>query len=135
MAGSLARRRYAMAVLGCSIGYASALIGAVIYFNNHPEARSMTAYVAAIVPALLIIGIFVAIGRYLLEERDEFVRMLMVRQTLIASALALSLATLWGFLESFRLAPHVDAYWFAVVWFGGLGLGACINRLTLGREA
>ncbi len=135
MAMSLAQRRYSMAVLGCSAGYASAVIGAVIYFKNHPDTRSVAAYVAAIVPALLVIGIFVAIGRYLLEERDEFVRMLMVRQTLIASGLALSLATLWGFLESFHLAPHVDAYWFAVVWFAGLGLGACINRLTLGREA
>ncbi|WP_245739285.1 hypothetical protein [Sphingomonas rubra] len=124
-----------MAVLGCSAGYAGALFGATSYFKNHPDGRSLVAYIAAIVPALLIIGIFVAIGRYLVEERDEFVRMLMIRQTLVASGLALSLATLWGFLESFRLAPHVDAYWFAIVWFGGLGLGACINRFTLGREA
>lgn len=135
MAKSLARRRYNMAVLGCSTGYAAALFGAASYFNNHPDARSATAYFAAIVPAILIIGIFVAIGRYLIEERDEFVRMLMVRQTLVASGLALSLATVWGFLESFGLAPHVEAYWFAVIWFGGLGLGACVNKLTLGREA
>jgi hypothetical protein len=124
-----------MAVLGCSFGYASALFGAVSYFNNHPDARTFTAYAAAIVPALLIIGVFFAIGRYLVEEQDEYLRLLMVRQTLVASGLALSVATLWGFLESFRLAPHVDAYWFAVVWFGGLGLGACVNKLTLGREA
>jgi hypothetical protein len=124
-----------MAVLGCSAGYATALFAAIIYFNNHPNARSALAYVAAIVPALLIIGIFFAIGRYLIEERDEFLRLLMVRQTLVASALALSLATVWGFLESFGLAPHVDAYWFAVIWFGGLGLGACVNKLTLGQEA
>jgi hypothetical protein len=124
-----------MAVLGCSAGYASALFGALSYFNNHPDARSVTAYAAAIVPALLIIGIFFAIGRYLIEEQDEYLRLLMVRQTLVASAVALSAATVWGFLESFGLAPHVDAYWFAVVWFGGLGLGAVTNKLTLGREA
>lgn len=135
MTRSLARRRYNMAVLGCSMGYAAALFGAQSYFNNHPDARSVTAYAAAVVPALLIIGIFVAIGRYLVEERDEFVRVLMVRQTLIASGMALSFATLWGFLESFGLAPHVEAYWFAVTWFGGLGVGACINKFTLGSEA
>ena len=135
MSKSLARRRYNMAVLGCSAGYAGALFGAISYFNNHPDARSATAYFAAIVPALLIIGIFVAIGRYLIEEHDEFLRLLMVRQTLVASGLVLSLATVWGFLESFELAPHVEAYWFAVIWFAGLGLGACVNALTLGREA
>ena len=134
MSKSIARRRYNMAVLGCSVGYAAALFGAISYFNNHPDARSATAYAAAIVPALLIIGIFFAIGRYLVEERDEYLRLLMVRQTLVASALALSFATLWGFLESFGLAPHVEAYWFAVIWFAGLGLGDCVNKLTLGRE-
>lgn len=135
MSKSSAKRRYNAAVLGCSAGYGGALLGATAYFRNHPDARSVTAYAAAIVPALLIIGIFVAIGRYLIEERDEYLRMLMVRQSLIASGLALSVATVWGFLESFGLAPHVDAYWFAVIWFGGLGLGACVNKLTLGRSA
>lgn len=135
MARSRAQRRYNMAVLGCSFGYAGALFGALAYFNNHPGARSVTAYAAAIIPALLIIGVFVAIGRYLVEERDEYVRMLMVRQSLIASGVALSFATIWGFLENFGLAPHVDAYWIAVIWFGGLGLGACVNKLTVGRGA
>jgi len=132
---SPAQRRYNMGILGCSTGYAAALFGATAYFGNHPDARSVTAYAAAIMPALLIIGMFFVIGRYLVEERDEYQRILMVRQTLVASGLALSLATLWGFLESFDLAPHVDAYWLAVVWFAGLGLGACVNRLTLGRAA
>jgi hypothetical protein len=58
--------------------------------------------------------------------------MQMVRQTLWASAFALSVATVWGFLESFDMVGHVDAYYVAVLWFGGLGLGSCINKLTLG---
>ena len=91
------------------------------------------AYVVAVLPALPIIGIFAAIGRYLVEETDEYIRFLTVRQTLIACGLALSFATAWGFLESFGLAPHFDTYWIAVIWFAGLGLGACINKL-LGRR-
>jgi hypothetical protein len=84
-------------------------------------------------PALPIIAIFAAIGRYLIEESDEYLRLLTVRQTLVASGFALSLATAWGFLESFDLAAHVDAYWIAVVWFGGLGLGPAST--DPGREA
>ena len=63
-------------------------------------------------------------GRYLVEEQDEYVRMLMVRQTLWASGFALSVATIWGFLESFDLVGHVDAYYIAVLWFVGLGVGS-----------
>lgn len=125
-----ARSRYNMAVLGCSAGYGFALIGATAYFNNHPGAHGPTAYCAAVVPALLILGIFFAVGRYLVEEQDEYLRMLMVRQTLVATAIALSFATVWGFLTSADLAPRLDAYWIAVVWFGGLGAGDCFNRLV-----
>ncbi|MFL6847288.1 MAG: hypothetical protein ACJ8EI_02805, partial [Sphingomicrobium sp.] len=89
-------------------------------------------YAVAALPAVPVIGLFVAIGRYLVEEQDEYLRMLMVRQTLWASGFALSVATVWGFLENFDLVEHVDAYSVAIVWFAGLGLGALINKLTLG---
>ena len=45
----------------------------------------------------------------------------------------LSLATIWGFLESFDMVRHIPAYYVSVVWFGGLGVGACVNKLTIGR--
>ena len=120
-----------MRVVWLSLLYALFLVGAVYGFKNH-LLSGITAYVAAILPALPIIGMFAAIGRYLVDEQDEYVRMLMVRQTLWASGFALSVATVWGFLENFDLVGHVESYYIAVLWFGGLGLGACINRLTLG---
>jgi hypothetical protein len=135
MPTSPAQRRYNKRVLVFCAAYGFALVGGISYFNNHPGAHGVTAYVAAIVPALAIIGVFFAIGRYLVEESDEYLRMLMVRQTLVATAFALSLATLWGFLNSFDLAPRIDSYYVAVVWFGGLGIGACVNKILAGREA
>ena len=131
MRSSPAIKRYNVRVVWLSLLYVAFLMGS-IYAFNHRLVAGPPAYLAAILPALPIIGIFAAIGRYLIEEEDEYVRMLMVRQTLWASGFALSLATIWGFLESFGLAVHVDAYYLAVAWFGGLGLGACINKLTLG---
>ena len=129
-----AQKRYNRRVLWLSLTYAAFLCLAVYGFN-HRLLHGPAAYVAAILPALPIIGVFGAMGRYLLEEQDEYVRMLMVRQTLWASGFALSLATIWGFLESFDLVSHIDAYYVAVLWFGGLGLGACMNKLTIGAAA
>jgi hypothetical protein len=131
MRGNVAVKRYNRRVIWLSLLYGAFLIAAVYGFR-HELLRGAAAYVAAVLPALPIIGIFGAIGRYLVEEQDEYVRMLMVRQTLWASGFALSVATVWGFLESFELVDHVEAYYVAVLWFGGLGLGACINKLTLG---
>ena len=128
---SPAAKTYAQRVLLLSLLYAAFLFAA-IYGFNHQLFKGVAAYAAAILPALPIVAIFAAIGRYLVDEQDEYVRMLMVRQTLWASGFALSVATIWGFLESFELVGHIDAYYLAVLWFGGLGLGACINKLTLG---
>ncbi|KQS03514.1 hypothetical protein ASG11_03945 [Sphingomonas sp. Leaf357] len=124
-----AMRRYNKTVILLSLLYAVLLMGAVYAFNRHLISGPL-AYVAAILPALPIVGIFGAIGRYFVEEQDEYIRMMMVRQSLIASGIALSLATVWGFLESFDLVRHIDAYYIAVVWFAGLGAGGCYNALT-----
>jgi hypothetical protein len=124
--------RYNKRVVVLSLIYAALLIGAVYGFKHHLVSGAF-AWIVAILPALPIIGIFAAIGLYLVEEQDEYVRMLMVRQTLWASGFALSIATVWGFLESFELVNHVEVYWVSVLWFGGLGLGNFANKLTIGR--
>ncbi len=132
MAKSPAIRRYNIRIIWLSLLYAAFLMGAVYGFRHHLLAGPF-AWIAAVLPALAIIGIFGAIGRYLVEEQDEYQRMLMVRQSLWASGFALSIATIWGFLESFELVGHVESYYVAVLWFGGLGLGACANKLSLGN--
>ena len=124
-------KRYNWRLIWLSLLYAAFLIVAVYGFKHRLVPEPLN-YFIAVLPALPIIGIFGAIGRYLVEEQDEYVRMLMVRQTLWASAFTLSIATTWGFLDNFGLVGHAEGYWIAVLWFFGLGLGAFYNKLTLG---
>jgi hypothetical protein len=124
-------KRYNWRVLWLSLVYVLLLLGAVYGFK-HRLISGPLAYAVAILPALPIIGIIGAIGRYLVEEQDEYVRMLMVRQTLWASGFSLSAATIWGFLESFGLIGRVDGYYVVIAWFFGLGVGGLVNKLTLG---
>ena len=133
MSQSFATKRYNRAVLMLSIVYVVLLFTAGILIKRQGLSGPL-AYVVAILPALPIIGFFIAIGRYLVEERDEYQRLLRVRQALVATGFALSIATAWGFLESFDLAPHFDAYWIAVIWFLGLGIGSCVN-VALAKRA
>ena len=134
MMKSLAIRRYNRRVIVLMLIYAAILM-AVVYSFNHHLLSGPPAYVAAILPALPVIGVFGAIGRYLVEETDEYVRMLTIRQTLYASGFALSIATAWGFLEAFDMVGHIESFYIAVLWFAGLGFGSCMNALTKAREA
>jgi len=133
MSAQPARRRYNRTVLLLSLVYVASLFGAIGLFNAG-RPHGIFAYAVAVLPALPIVGMFAALGRYLVEERDEYLRMLLVRQSLWATGFALTLATIWGFLENFDLVEHVDAYYLAVLWFGGLGVGSLVNRLTVGAD-
>ena len=111
--------------------YMATLFAAVHFVGKHIVTGPL-AYLLAILPGICVCGVFWAVGRLIIEQDDEYQRMLLVRQTLFATAFALSLATIWGFLESVGLVPHIDAYFIAILWFAGLGVGAIVNRLTLG---
>lgn len=131
---SPAMRRYNRRVLWLSILYAVLLFGVVWLFRHRPPAGPI-AYVIGVLPAIPVVGFFVNMGRYLIEEQDEYLRALQVRQLLIATGIALSASTIWGFLEGFGLLPHLPAYAWAVVWLAGLGAGACINLAVERRGA
>lgn len=134
MAMNRALKRYMISITLLMTAYAVILFGVVSYANSHPL-HGPLGYVAGALPALPIVGVFFVIGRYLVEETDEYLRAQAVRQALIATGFALSIATVWGFLENFGLVPHAYGYYAAILWFAGLGLGACINKLTAGRGA
>lgn len=106
--------------------------GVLTFVTAESEPAFALRSVLAVLPGLAVIGIFWAVGRLIVEEQDEFIRMLVVRQSLIATGLALSAATVWGFLESADVAPHLDAYWVAVAWFLGLFVGGLSNRIEYG---
>ena len=134
MACSPAQRRYNWRIILLAIVYAAVLLPVCWLFAHHKVSGPL-AYLLGVLPALPVTGFFVVIGLYLAEERDEYLRMLLVRQSLIATGFAMTAATFWGFLEGFDLVPHVVGYAWPVIWFGGLGLGACINGLIERRAA
>ena len=126
-----AQRRYIKRVAMCTSLYL-ATFAAMTFMDELFEVPQAVRFIIASLPGFAVIGIFWAIGRLIVEETDEFIRMLTIRQTLVASALSLSAASIWGFLEAADLVMHVDAYWWPVAWFLGLFVGAVANRIEYG---
>ena len=130
-ADSAVRRRYFLRV-GISMAVYVVSLLAADYLIEDMQIGGATAYALALVPGLAVVGMFYAMGRFMLELTDEFMRMLAVRQQMIAAGFALSVAVVWGFLEEFLLVPHAEAYWIVVVWALGTFVGALSNRITHG---
>ncbi|GGB17255.1 hypothetical protein GCM10011380_03480 [Sphingomonas metalli] len=131
---SPAQQRYNRRALWLSIAYMALLLPAVYLLSRH-MVGGPAAYVIGVAPALPICGLFWAMGLYLVEESDEYLRMMQTRALLVATAIALTATTIWGFLEGFELVPHLPAYIWSVVWIGGLGIGAGTCRITARRSA
>jgi len=126
-------KRYNWRIIWLSLLYCAFLLPAVYGFKHHLIPGGLR-YVAAVLPALPIVGLFIAMGRYLVEEQDEYVRMLRVREMLWAMGFTLSCATIWGFLDGFGLVGRADGYWIVILWYFGQAVGAIANRLTLGTS-
>lgn len=121
-------RRYTIRIIGFGLVYVAFLFGAILSMKQPWAPQGPLAYLLAVLPALPVVGMIWTIGRLIVETDDEYQRYLFVKQTLIATGLTLAIATIWGFLENFDLAPHVPGYHVTVLWFAMIGVGGCIAR-------
>jgi hypothetical protein len=130
-AHSAAQRRYTWRVGAAMIGYVATLFLAE-YLIGEGQVTGPLAYAVALLPGLCVASVFWALALLLIDETDEYRRMLLARQLLIASGITMTVATIYGFLENFQLVPHIDAFWLAMLFFFSQGIGSLVNRVTLG---
>ncbi|AWW73345.1 hypothetical protein CD351_02765 [Erythrobacter sp. KY5] len=90
------------------------------------------AVLLALLPGLSFAGVIWIFGALIVEEQDEFYRMLYVRQGLIATGVAFTLAAVWGFLETYKIVEPVAAFWWPTLWCVGIAIGAVANKLKYG---
>ena len=81
----------------------------------------------ALLNAAMILGVFWAIFRLLAECDDEYQRLLLVKQTLLATAATLAITTCWQFLAVYEVIAEGPA-WVGVIWLAAFGLAAPVVR-------
>ena len=122
-----AKRTYNRRVLTASAAYAVLLVGGEYAVMRLDPAMPLRV-VLALLPALAIVAIFAALGRYLVEESDEYLRAQMVRQMLWATGGTLSVATGYGFLQVFDVVSGAPLYTVAILWFFCLGVAGAVLK-------
>lgn len=129
---SVATRRYIKRLAILMPLYLVAVFTAGWVFRN-TSISGPAAWAMALAPALPILGVFWAVMRLINEEPDEFIRMLIVRQCLVATGFCLTIVTIWQWLQNYDLVPPGNGgFGAAFFWFIGLGVGAVYNRITMG---
>jgi hypothetical protein len=64
----------------------------------------------------------------LMRESDEFVRAVVAKQFILASGLAMAVASVWGFGESYADAAHIPAWMIYPLFWACFGLVAPFVR-------
>ncbi len=122
-----AARTYRRRMMIASAVYVGAIV-LVVGVNGWRPATGPVAYFLALLPAVGVSGMFLAMGLYLREETDEFQRSVQIESSLWATGLVMILCAVWGFLEMFRLAPHVQSWVVVPVWALIHGLANVFTR-------
>src|ERR1039457_6978014 len=97
----LVRRRFWLTFYPAMGVYCLAVSAISGWFGWGPPKAGLGLYLAAGSPALPIGVAIFAMGRYVGEEADEFLRMVKVKAMLIGTGLTMFTCTAWGFLAQY----------------------------------
>jgi hypothetical protein len=111
--------RYVQRIIPLTFAYVVAII-ATINIQRAWQPSGVLAVLVALLPALPLVGFIWVMGRLLVEEADEYQRLIQTRRILIATGFMLVVTTVWGFLEGSGLVPHAPAYAAFILWNIGL---------------
>lgn len=124
--GTPAGKRYVIRTMAFMAGYVAVNVGAIL--GAFDDIRSPVAAwgLATVVSAPVIGQIWATLS--LMRESDEFVRALIAKQFIIASGLAMAIASFWGFGESYAQAPHIPAWLIYPLFWACFGVVAPFIR-------
>ena len=120
-AASDAALRYTNGIMATSMAYVAGLGIAMFTWRNFDPDRLAT-FGLALLPIVPILAMIWVMARYLREETDEYLRHRAMMASLGGLAAVLAVGSFWGFLETFKLVPHVPGWWTVPVWAVGMGL-------------
>ncbi|ANU06900.1 hypothetical protein [Paraurantiacibacter namhicola] len=126
-----ATKRYLVRIAAAMVIYIASLFAAETFIEDGGLSGA-PAYILASIPGLSFAAVIWAFGALIVEEQDEFFRLLYVRQGLIATTIALTAAAVWGFLETYMPVEHIRAFWWPTLWCGGIAVGAVFNKVKYG---
>ena len=128
-----AQRKYLARLVPLMVVYVGVILAVSFWFRGHPQPGPL-GYVLSVLPGLPVVGVIWAMGRYLIEEQDEYLRHQQVRGILWATGFTLVVCTIWGFLQTYGMVPTIELFWVFVLFCAGLGVAKCFDSLS-GRPA
>ena len=121
---STAGRRYNTGIMVAALAYVAGL-GIAVRIHDQMTLSPSVMFFVALLPTIPTLAVIYVMGRYVVEEQDEYLRHRAIQASLIGLGAVLAVGSFWGFLETFELVPHVPGWWTVPVYAMGMGLAQC----------
>ncbi len=125
---SKAGKRYQRRVLTTMAVYMALLFG-VVTLVKHVHVQGVLLYVVAVLPAVPVILVLAAMGRYLQEETDEYLRMVTMRSLLVGTAALMGVIVVNDFLQAIAERPSLPPFTCFIVFFVAFGIAQVVQKL------
>jgi uncharacterized membrane protein len=126
---SRTERAYILRLAASMGAFVFALLVMKLWFRSSHPPSGPWLYAAAILPALPILAAIGAVGRYLVEETDEYLRALLIRAVLWATGITLAVTTVRDFLLDFAHVQPMEPGFVFFVFCITFGVAQVVIRL------
>ena len=125
---SAAEKRYRRDVLRFMAAYVVVLFCAS-WFVRHDGAQHFFLYFWSVVPAIPILGVVVRMGRYLQEEKDEYLRLMTMQAVLVGTAALLATLVVSDFLRAFANTGALPPFVSFLIFCAGMAVTQAVQKL------
>jgi xanthosine utilization system XapX-like protein len=102
---------------------------AAIFVVKHTHPHGWLLYTISVVPALPLLAMLGALGVYLTEEKDEYIRLITMRSLLVATAVLLAMLVVDEVLRSISGAGALPPFTSWVTFFMTFGVAQAVQRM------
>lgn len=134
MASKPGTARYMRRMMLIAAAYVAGIMLASLTIDRSAPLGPLTIALTLIPGGAMLAAIW-AMGRFLADLSDEYLRMLEVRKFIVATGVTLAITSVWGLLELYSDSlPRLPVFYVFPIWCGGLFIGQLANRLWTGDD-
>ena len=127
---ALAKRRYQRGLVPAMVIFLCGSFG-LAWLDANADPSNYVMIAISVVPVAAALFMFSLHWR-LLNEVDEYLRQIQINALLIGATVALTIATGWGYLESYIDAPALPIFWLNPIFWIVYGSAAAVMTKRAG---
>jgi hypothetical protein len=99
------------------------------WFVKHDGSQRFFLYFWSVLPAIPILAVLIRMGRYLQEEKDEYLRLMAMQAILVGTAALMATLVVSDFLRAFANTGALPPFVSFIIFCAGMAIAQAVQKL------